>query len=179
LFDADIAITGAFGFDVAQRGEALFQRPAGSNGGASGAQGERRIQYVDIVSACAGSSPCKKMWVCESMRPGSRVAADNRSRWLRRNFGVGRIGNTLDAIAVDDDDLVVPRLIGLAIDQRAGANNGKRFGARLSVCCCCPRAEITRARSTIHAWVFTVGSSSVYGSVNDIPVNDSQLTIFS
>src|ERR1022692_4070223 len=81
------------------------------------------------------------------MRPGSSVAFDKsmtverideagQQRGFRQiydgraggNLGGGCIGNTLDAIAVNDDHLVVPRLVGFAIDQRAGANDGKRFG---------------------------------------------------
>src|SRR5579863_3567081 len=52
--DADIAVTSALGFDVAQCGEALFQRTPGGNGGPCGAQCERRIQNVDIVPALRG-----------------------------------------------------------------------------------------------------------------------------
>ena len=61
LLDADVAVAGAFGLDIAQRGEALLQRAARGDRGARRAERQRGIQDVGVVSALGGSSPCRKM----------------------------------------------------------------------------------------------------------------------
>ena len=65
------------------------------------------------------------MCVCESISPGSTVALrkidDGRAR---RHLGARRVRDTLDAVAANHDHLIAPRLVGLAINQRAGANHG-------------------------------------------------------
>src|ERR1700686_3431810 len=48
-------------------------------------------------------------------------------------FGGGCVRNILDAIAAEDDDLVVARSVGLAIDECAGADDGKRMQHRTAV----------------------------------------------
>ena len=61
LFDADVAVTRALGFDISQRGEALLQRPSRRHRRPRRTQGQRLLQDVGVVSASAGSSPCRKM----------------------------------------------------------------------------------------------------------------------
>ena len=61
FLDADVAIARAFGFEIAQRGETLLQRAPHGNRGPGGAQRQRILQDVGVVSALAGSSPCRKM----------------------------------------------------------------------------------------------------------------------
>src|SRR5580700_6619813 len=116
LFNADIAITGAFSFDVAEGGEALFKRSARGNRGPRRAQRERSVQDVGIVSALR--------WIF-SLQKDVSVGIDEagQERGLRQvdygraggNLGSRCIANTLDAIAVNDDHLVVPGRGGLAV----------------------------------------------------------------
>ena len=42
----------------------------------------------------------------------------------RGNLRAGSVGNAFDAIAANHDDLIAARLVGLAIDENAGANDG-------------------------------------------------------
>ena len=124
LLDAHIAITGAFGLYVAQRGEALLQRPPRRNRGPRCAQRERGVQDVGVVSPLRGIFALQ-----ENVRVGIDEAGQDRGfRQVNHSRAGGnlrgrRIANTLDAIAVDDDHLIVPRLVGLAVDEGTGAND--------------------------------------------------------
>ena len=74
FFDFDVAVAGAFGFEVAKSGETLFERAAAGEGGACGAQSDASFEDVGVVAAFGGeSSPQRKMWVWESIRPGRTV----------------------------------------------------------------------------------------------------------
>ena len=40
-----------------------------------------------------------------------------------RNLGAGSVGNAFDPVAANHDDLIAARLVRLAIDENAGAND--------------------------------------------------------
>ncbi len=73
----------------------------------------------------AGSSPCRKMWVCDSIIPGSTVAFD-RSMTLAPagTFTLPRIADRLDLLPANHDHLIVLWFVGARIDQRPSANHG-------------------------------------------------------
>src|SRR5581483_1780493 len=51
LFNADIAESGTFGFEVAQRGEALFKRPPHRYGRTGRSERQRVFEDIHVISA--------------------------------------------------------------------------------------------------------------------------------
>src|SRR3984957_9912724 len=52
--DFDVAVAGAFGFYIAQRGETLFESAAAGEGGAGGAESDSGFQDIGVVAAFGG-----------------------------------------------------------------------------------------------------------------------------
>ena len=124
LLDADVAVARTFGLHVAQRGEALLQRPPRRNRGSCRAQRERRVQNVGVVAALRGIFALQKnvrVRIDQAGQHGVFRQIDHRR--AGGNLRSRRVGDALDAIAANDDHLIVPRLVGLAVDQRAGTND--------------------------------------------------------
>ena len=107
LLDADVAVAGAFRFDVANRREALLERASRGNGGARGAIRERILQKLNVVSAFGRVFALKKdvrMCVDQSRQDGHGRQIDH-TRVRRQRRGV--VANADDAIAADHDGLIV------------------------------------------------------------------------
>ena len=66
------------------------------------------------------------MW--ESIRPGkNRGVRKIDGIGAGRNLRAGGVGDAFDAIAANHDDLIAARLVRLAVDEHAGANDGDRW----------------------------------------------------
>ena len=73
---------------------------------------------------CAGSSPCRKMCVCESISPGKHgLFREIDHRGTGGNLRIRRIGDALNVVAANDDYLVAPGRVRLSVNQRAGTND--------------------------------------------------------
>ena len=130
LFDSDVAVACAFGFDVAQRRESLLESPAAGNGRARRSQRNTRLQNVCVVSALGRIfAPQKNMRV--------------RVNHSRQHCGGGKIDDVcpgrncrgslrdfLNAFAANKYQLIFANRVARTIKQCTCTNYGK------SVCRC-------------------------------------------
>ncbi len=112
LLDADIAIAGSLGLDISQRRKTLLQGTAYGNRRARRSQRSRILQDVDVVSPFGGVFSLQKnvgVGVDQAGKNGSfRKINDGGAGW---NLRAGGVGNAVDAVPADDDDLLAPRRV--------------------------------------------------------------------
>jgi hypothetical protein len=117
LFDSNVAVACAFGFNITERGEALFERSAHGDGSARGAEGRRVFQDVHVVAAFG-----RIFSLQEDVGVGIDEAGQNGGFGEIDNGGVGRdlrgggIAHALDTVAADDDHLVAADGIRFSIN---------------------------------------------------------------
>src|ERR1700723_1026311 len=131
LLDSDVSVTRAFGLQVAQCSEALLQRASHGNRSPRRAQCQRILQNGDVVSALRRLLTLQEdvgVRIDETGQYG-RMGEIHYVRALG-NLGGSCIGNAFDAVATDDNDLIVARGIGLAVDQCTGAYDSERVQHR-------------------------------------------------
>src|SRR4051812_17228154 len=131
LLNADVTVAGAFGLHVAKRGETLVQRPLCRNRRAGGAERQRILQDVGVVTAFRWNFALEEyvgMRIDKAGQNGGRGKIDYLRIW--RNFRCRGIGDALNAIPADDDDLIFLRRVRLAIDQRPGLDHDHRRALR-------------------------------------------------
>ena len=114
LLDADVAVARAFGFNIAQGGEPLLQGAARGDCGPRRAQSQGSMKNIGVVSALVRVFSLQK-------DVGVRIDEAGQNGFLGEIDDVGaggyscagRVGDTLDAVATDDDDLIMTRRVGL------------------------------------------------------------------
>ncbi len=124
LLDSHVAVARAFGLDIAQRGEALLQRAPSRDRGPRRAQGQRIFQDVGVIAALRRIFSLQEdvgVGIDQAGQDGGVRKIDGIG--ARRNFRAGSVGDAFDAIAANHDDLIAARLVRLAVDQNAGAND--------------------------------------------------------
>src|ERR1700743_888149 len=124
FLDFDVAVAGAFGFEVAQGGETLIEGAAAGESGPCGAQGDAGFENVGVVAAFGGVFAPEedvRVGLDESGEDGGVEKIDNVESGGRLGGG-GR--DFYDAVVVDEDELVFERGGGGAVDQNAGTDYG-------------------------------------------------------
>ena len=130
LLDADIAVAGALGLDVADGREALIERPPGRDRRARRPQGRALLQQLCVVPSLFGNLSLQEdVRVCVDEARKHRRPREIDHGCARRNSGRQPVVHALDAVAANDDRLVVPRRRRGPVDERSGADHGR--GLRL------------------------------------------------
>ena len=122
--DFYVAVARAFGFDVAQRGEALVESAAAGEGGARGAECDSGFEDVGVVATFGGVFAPEedvRVGVDESGEDCGVGEIDDVEAGGRLG-GRGRDFN--DPVVLDEDELVFERGGGGAVDEGAGADDG-------------------------------------------------------
>ena len=125
LLDSDVAIARAFSLEIAQRGEALLQRAPCRNRGPRRAKGQRIFQDVGVVAALRRVFSLQEdvsVGINQAGQHGGVREVDGGG--AGRDFRGGSVRDAFNAVAANHDDLIAARLVGLAIDEHAGANDG-------------------------------------------------------
>ena len=129
LLDSQIAVAGAFGFQVANSGEALLQSAAGGNGRAGSAIRQGIVQKIYVVAALGGIFALQidvGVGINHAGQHGGAREIDELGPL--RDFGRSPAADACDAIAAHHDHLIAARLAGHAVNQHAGADNGDALG---------------------------------------------------
>ena len=125
LLDSDVAVARAFGLQIAQRGETLLQRAPRRNRGPRRAKGQRIFQDVGVVASLRRVFSLQEnvgMGIDQAGQYGGVREIDGGG--AGGNFGAGSVRDAFNAVAANHDDLIAARLVGLAIDEHARANDG-------------------------------------------------------
>ncbi len=128
FLDFDVAVAGAFGFEIAQSCKTLFESAAAGEGGAGCAEGDAGLEDVGVVAAFGWVFAPEKdvgVGVDEAGEDGGVGEVDDVEAGGRLGGGGG---DFYDAVVLDDDDLVFERRVGGAVDEGAGADDGDPFG---------------------------------------------------
>src|SRR5207302_4038749 len=116
LLDADVAVSRTLGLDVADGGESLLQRAARRNGGPRRAIRERILQQLHVITTLGRVFTLQKnvrVRIDQAGHHGHAGEVDD-VRAVRDSRGRA---DALDAIAADDEDLILFRRIGTAVDE--------------------------------------------------------------
>ena len=120
--DAHVAVTRTFGFHVAQRGEALFERPPHRDRRPRRAKRQRILQQLNVVSALGGIFSLKKNVRVGVDQPGKhrglREIDEGGARWEVRRSDRSRVDDLGNHIPANSDDLVAASRNRHAIDQQ-------------------------------------------------------------
>src|SRR4051812_26695872 len=104
LFNADVAVTSAFGFDITNRGEALFECAMRGNNGARGAVSKRMLEQLRVISTLGRIFALQKdvsVRVNEAGEHGGTRKIDHVR--TGGNLGGGGVGNGLDLVSSNND----------------------------------------------------------------------------
>src|SRR5512133_90058 len=127
LFDSHIAVPGAFRLHIAESSEPLLQRTANRNRRSSSAQRSWIFQNVGVISSLGWILTLQEyvgMRVDQSgKQSSSREINGGCAGW---NLRAACVRDALDAIAANNDQLIVFDCVGLAIDQSASPNDRDR-----------------------------------------------------
>ena len=126
LLDFHVTVTGAFGFDIPQRGETLIQCATARVGRAGSAQRDPSVQDVRVVAPLVWLFTPQK-----DVRVRIDQSGENRRGRKVDHLGVAgnlrrRVGNLLNALAANEDELILARRVVRAVDHGTGANHRKR-----------------------------------------------------
>src|SRR5262252_4864352 len=154
LLDPYIPVACAFGLYVAQGSKSLLQRAAGCDRRPCRPQCQWRTQDIRVVPTLG-----RILSLQENVRV--RIDQTRHNRLLREINHAGtvrylctrRVRNVLNPVAANHDYLIVPRLVSLPVDQRAGANRRylvSRGLARLLSSCVNSKREKQRNPETFH-----------------------------
>src|SRR5262249_25433266 len=116
LLDVDVGVHGAFGFDVADGGEAVVERGARRNRGGDGAIRDRVLAQVFVVVRARDVALQEhvRVTVDETGQHG-RAAQIDHSRAGRNRSAA----DAFDEVVLDDDGDVILDAIALAVEQMA------------------------------------------------------------
>src|ERR1700730_4459858 len=123
--DANVAITRAFGFHIAQRGKTLLQRASSRYRGPRRPQCQRIFQDVGVIASLRWLFSLQEdvsVGINQAGEHGGTRKVDGAG--ARGNFRVGSVRDAFDSVAANHDFLVTSRLVGLAIDEHTHAYDG-------------------------------------------------------
>ena len=107
----------------------MFEGTPHGHRGARSSQRQGRVQDVGIVSALSRIFALQENMRVRVDKTGQdgllRQIDDGCASW---DFCRRRIAHTFNPVAMDHDHLIAPRLVGLAVDQRAGTNHSPTVG---------------------------------------------------
>src|SRR5262249_4645009 len=119
LLDADVAVAGALGLDVADRGEALLERAPHGEHRARGAVGGRVYEELSVVAAGGGPLALQEDVRVAVDEPGQegRAAEVDEARAGGQRTGAGGV-HLGDPLAADQHLAVAARAGARAVDER-------------------------------------------------------------
>ena len=125
LLDADVAVARALGLHVSDGGEALLERAAGRDRGASGAKRDPVEEKLAVVAALA-----RLLTLQEEM--GMRVDEAGQERRIAEVDDLGPLGSAParahrgDAVSLDDDEGRRGDLVGAGVEEARGLDDDGR-----------------------------------------------------
>ena len=134
--DVHVGVHRPFGLEIAQRGEAVLQGEARVARRENRAVGDRLVQELRVVRLGGGIALQQEVRVrVDEARQHRHLREIDDLRVLRLRLHLGQRTDGADAVTVDEDADVGLYLVGAAVDEATGLDQGRlrpRGGRRLS-----------------------------------------------